>query len=159
MKRFKLIILVVFLSACDSSKVFEENIKLNNHIWSLENRPKFQVEIIDSVTAMNLFVNIRHSANYPFSNLWVFIKTTSPEGFVKTDTLECILAAKDGKWKGSGLGDIWDIQIPFRTQIFNRPGDYTFEIEQAMRYGDKARIEQLPEIMNIGFRIEKKIDV
>ena len=156
MKKFWLIILVAFLSACDSTKVFEENIALENHIWSVENHPKFQVEIIDTLSEMNLIVNIRHSSHYPFSNLWVFVNTTGPEGTQNTDTLECVLAAKDGMWLGSGLGNIWDIQIPLKTQVFSSPGDYIFEMEQAMRYGDKARIEQLPEIMNVGFRIEKK---
>ena len=33
---------------------------------------------------------------------------------------------------------------------------YTFEIEQAMRHGDLAKIEQLPAIMEIGLRIEKQ---
>lgn len=156
MKKARLIILVLFLSACDSAKVFEENIALENHIWNVENHPKFQVEITDTVSDMNLIVNIRHSAHYPFSNLWVFVNTTNPEGTQSIDTLECVLAAKDGRWFGSGLGDIFDIQIPLKTQLFSRSGNYTFEIKQAMRYGDKARIEQLPEIMNIGFRIEKK---
>lgn len=156
MKKFGIILLAALFSACDSNKVFEENIAIENHIWNLENNPKFQVEIMDTTSEMNLMVNVRHSAHYPFSNLWVFVNTTNPEGVTSTDTLECVLAAKDGKWLGSGLGDIWDIQIPLKTQLFNSPGDYVFEIEQAMRYGDQARIEQLPEIMDIGLRIELK---
>ena len=156
MKKVKLIILVLFLSACDSAKVFEENIALKDNIWSLENHLKFQVEITDTVSDMNLIINIRHSARYPFSNLWIFVNTTNPEGVQNTDTLECLLAAKDGMWIGSGLGNIWDVQTTLKTQVFRSPGDYTFEIEQAMRYGDKARIEHLPEIMNVGLRIEKK---
>ena len=156
MKKLKLIVLVVFLSACDSAKIFEENIALEKNVWSVENHLKFQVEITDTVSDINLIMNIRHSAHYPFSNLWVFVKTTNPAGTQRIDTLECVLAEKDGKWIGSGIGDIWDVQIPFKTQTYINPGDYTFEIEQAMRYGDKARIEQLPEIMNVGLRIEKK---
>ena len=155
MNKVTLIIFVIFLSACDSVKIFEENIALENYIWSLENHPKFHVEIIDTTSDMNLFMNIRHSSHYPFSNLWVFVNTTNPEGKENVDTLECVLATKEGRWNGSGLGDIWDIQIPFKTQVFTTPGDYTFEIEQAMRYGNKARIERLPEIMSVGLRIEK----
>ena len=105
---------------------------------------------------MNLILNIRHTAHYPFSNLWVFENTITPEGTKTTDTLECKLAAKDGRWFGNGLGDIWDIQIPIKTHVFSNQGTHTFEIEQAMRYAEKARIEQLPEVMNVGFRIEKK---
>ena len=156
MKKFRLIIFLAFLSACDSDRVFEENIAFESHIWSVEHHPTFQVEITDTLSEMNIIMNIRHSARYPFSNLWLFVNTTNPEGAQIKDTIECVLAAKDGRWLGSGLGDIWDIQIPLKTQVFSSPGDYLFEIEQAMRYGDKARIEQLPEIMNVGLRIEKK---
>tara|TARA_B100000609_G_C17174081_1_gene413316 strand:+ start:471 stop:944 length:474 start_codon:yes stop_codon:yes gene_type:complete len=156
MKKLGLIIIVTFLSSCDSAKVFEENIALENYIWSAENHLKFQMEITDTINEMNLFLNIRHTAHYPFSNLWIFVNTTTPEGIKTIDTLECKLAEKDGRWIGSGLGDIWDIQIPIKTNVFSNHGDYTFEIEQAMRYAEKARIEQLPEVMNIGFRIEKK---
>ena len=156
MKKFGLIILLAFLSACDSAKVFEENKAFESHIWSVENHPIFQVEITDTLSEMNIIINIRHSARYPFSNLWLFVNTTNPEGVQIKDTIECVLAAKDGRWLGSGLGDIWDVQIPLKTQTFSSSGNYVFEIEQAMRYGNKGRIEQLPEIMNIGFRIEKK---
>ena len=156
MKNFALIIVTVFLLGCDSAKVFEENIGLENHIWRVENQLKFQAEIIDTISEMNLILNIRHSSHYPFSNLWIFVNTVNPAGTQITDTVECVLATKYGKWLGSGLGDIWDVQIPFKKLVFSSSGGYTFEIEQAMRYGDKARIEQLPEIMDIGFRIEKK---
>ena len=156
MRKIGIILLVALFSACDSNKVFEENIALENHIWNLENHPKFQVEIMDTTSEMNLLVNVRHSAHYPFSNLWVFVNTTHPEGAIKIDTLECVLAAKDGKWLGSGLGDIWDIQCQFKSYRFLKQGIYTFEIEQAMRHGDLAKIEQLPGIMEIGLRIEKQ---
>ena len=156
MKKFGLIIMVSFLSACDSAKVFEKNLALENYIWSAEDDLKFQMEITDTINEMNLILNIRHTAHYPFSNLWVFVNTITPEGTKMTDTLECKLAAKDGRWFGNGLGDIWDIQIPIKTYVFSNQGAYTFEIEQAMRYAEKARIEQLPEVMNVGFRIEKK---
>ena len=86
----------------------------------------------------------------------VICKHIDPKGALKKDTLECILAQKDGKWLGSGLGDIWDIQCQFKSYRFLKQGMYTFEIEQAMRHGDLAKIEQLPGIMEIGLRIEKQ---
>ena len=156
MKKFGLLVLFPFLSACDSAKVFEENIALEKHIWKLENHLQFHTEIEDTLIEMNIIVNIRHTARYPFSNLWLFVNTTNPQGAQSNDTLECVLAAQDGRWLGSGLGDIWDIQIPLKTQSFTSSGEYVFDIEQAMRYGNKARIEQLPEIMSVGLRIEKK---
>ena len=46
--------------------------------------------------------------------------------------------------------------MPIQSYRFLKQGVYTFEIEQAMRYGDSAKIEQLPGIMEVGLRIENK---
>ena len=53
------------------------------------------------------------------------------------------------------MGDIWDVQCDFKNYCLDKKGDYVFEIEQAMRYGDLAKIEKLNGIMEIGLRIEK----
>ena len=71
-------------------------------------------------------------------------------GLHARDTVEFILQNPDGKWNGSGLGDIWDNQIMFKQNIrFPMKGKYSFSVEQAMRN------PALPMIMEIGMRIEK----
>ena len=57
MKKFGLIIMVSFLSACDSAKVFEKNLALENYIWSAEDDLKFQMEITVTINEMNLILN------------------------------------------------------------------------------------------------------
>ena len=157
MIKYCLISLVLFsLLSCDTNRLYEKNISIENTIWELSQKPFFEYNNTDTISKVNLKVNIRHSSSYPFSNLWLFINTIDPLGALKTDTLECILAQKDGKWLGSGLGDVWDIQCQFKSYRLFKQGMYTFEIEQAMRHGDLAKIEQLPGIMEIGFRIEKQ---
>ena len=69
---------------------------------------------------------------------------------MSNDTLECILADEKGKWLGTGIGDIYDNQIPFKKNVlFPKKGKYKFEIEQGMR------TDIVPLIMDIGLRIEK----
>ena len=95
-------------------------------------------------------MNIRHAEGYPFSNLYVFLKTKFPNGKFAQDTLELILQSPDGKWQGSGLGDIWDNQIMFKRGIrFPLKGKYEFSIQQA------SRQPVLPMVMEVGMRIEK----
>ena len=142
-------------SACDSSRVYEQNIKLSEKGWSLNEMPSFEVELSDTLNIMNVYVNVRHTAHYPFSNLWLFVNTHLPDGTKERDTLECVMASKDGRWLGSGLGDIWDFQAPLETIRFSQEGTYLFELEQGMRYGDQAKIDMLPEIMALGIRIEQ----
>ena len=151
---FYLALICFFVSSCDSNRLFEKNIRIDQNVWNIQNTPSFEYENIDTLSKQKLILNIRHSSSYPFSNLWLFIHNTTPDNIQTTDTLECILAQKDGQWIGSGLGDIWDLQVEYDTRQFNHQGSYQFAIEQAMRHGDLSKIDNLPGIMEIGLRIE-----
>jgi gliding motility-associated lipoprotein GldH len=156
MKYCYITVILLFLFSCDSNRVFEENVSIEKNVWELNQIPSFEYHNADTVSKVNILVNVRHSSSYPFSNLWVFVSTSLPNGTIKKDTLECVLAEKNGKWLGSGLGGIWDIQCQLKTVQLGEDGLYTFNIEQAMRHGDLAKIEMLPGIMEIGLRIEKQ---
>ena len=143
-------------SSCDSSRVYEENRKINGGVWNVLDTTSFQVEILDSIDAHNIYINVRNSGDYAFSNLFMFVTTTFPNGKMSKDTVECILSDQDG-WLGSGLGDIWDNQILYRRGVrFPILGQYTFTYEQAQRSGEKALIENLPGIIDVGMRIERQ---
>ncbi|MEO6883618.1 MAG: gliding motility lipoprotein GldH [Bacteroidia bacterium] len=147
---FFLGLILITFSSCDKNRVFEQNQKIPDDTWDAKNVLKFQVNITDTVTPTNFYVNIRNTDNYPYRNIFLFITTRFPDGGKATDTLECTLADQNGKWLGSGLGDIWDNQILFKKNVrFPHTGNYIFEYQQAMR------AEQLPEIMDVGLRIEK----
>lgn len=141
---------LLFLSACDNKRIFEENASIPDNNWASTNKIKFEVPIKDPATTANFYINIRNADGYPYSNLYLFVKTTFPNGKFSTDTLECVLADERGKWLGKGLGDIYDNQIPFKRNVrFPQVGNYVFEIQQGMRS------ETVPLIMDVGLRIEK----
>jgi gliding motility-associated lipoprotein GldH len=145
-------IAVVFFAACDSSRVFEENKVIENQLWNNKNKMVFYVNVDDTITPHNFYINVRNATDYPFSNLFLFMETRYPQGTYSKDTLECVLADNTGKWLGDGSGDIWDNQILFRKNFkFKRKGKHVFSLEQAMR------LENLPQILDIGIRIEKSI--
>ncbi len=139
-----------FFSACDNNRIFEENAEIPDNNWSSSNVVKFDVTIVDTVTPTNFYINVRNANGYPYNNLFLFIKTSFPGGKISTDTLECVLADEKGEWLGSGMGDIYDNQIPFKKNvIFPEAGKYTFEIQHGMR------ADLIPLIMDVGLRIEK----
>lgn len=140
----------LFFSACDDNRIFEENTEIPDNTWSSSNVLKFDVSIVDTKTPTNFYINVRNADGYPYNNLFLFIKTTFPSGKMSNDTLECVLADEKGKWLGSGMGDIYDNQIPFKKNVlFPEAGKYTFEIQHGMR------TEHVPLIMDVGLRIEK----
>ena len=143
------------LAGCDMNRIYEENSRIQDGIWNVNNLVEFEVEIQDTASSANMYINVRNSGAYPYSNLFLFVTTMFPNGKKRKDTVECILANNNG-WLGSGLGDIWDHQILFRKGVrFPLPGKYTFTFEQAQRFGNDAYIENLPFILDAGLRIEK----
>ncbi|MCW3103504.1 MAG: gliding motility-associated lipoprotein GldH [Bacteroidetes bacterium] len=145
-----LLLSLVFLSSCDNSRIFEENRALPESGWDSSNVMSFSVDIKDPATPANFYVNVRNADGYPYSNLYLFVKTKFPNGKQSNDTLECMLADENGKWLGKGIGDIYDNRIPFKRNVrFPMPGIYTFEVTQGMR------TNTVPLIMDIGFRVEK----
>jgi gliding motility-associated lipoprotein GldH len=139
-----------FFAACDSTRIFEDNQTIENSIWNANKPVVFGVDINDTLTPFNFYFNIRHAEAYPFSNLYVFLNTKFPNGKMARDTVELMLQNADGKWAGSGLGDIWDNQIRFKQNLrFPMRGHYEFSVIQAMQ------MENLPAIMEVGMRIEK----
>jgi gliding motility-associated lipoprotein GldH len=73
-----------------------------------------------------------------------------PDGRFRTDTVEMILADPSGKWKGSGIGDLFDRRMLYMQDVLlPDTGMYQVIIKQAMRP------MRLKGIQDIGFRLEK----
>ena len=138
------------VAACDPNLVYEQNIELNNLTWHKDSIITINANVEDTISAHNIYVNIRNTSKYEKQNLFLFITTTSPNGTVLKDTLECYLADKRGKWTGSGWGDLFDNQFLYKKNIrFPISGTYKFEYVQGMR------VNELKHISDIGLRIEK----
>ena len=145
------IILMLLSAACGSDVVFEKNQNIPGDKWDRHFIPAFEVEITDTLNPHNLMINLRNTGEYPRSNLFLFISATSPAGAFTRDTLELVLAESSGRWKGKGFGNVWQNRFFYRQNVrFPVKGNYTFRIEQAMRF------DELPGILDIGLRVEKK---
>jgi len=136
--------------SCDRRGVYEESITTSNNSWNENDIAKFDVSIKDTMVYQNIYISIRNTTDYPNSNLYLFVTTTSPAGFSNVDTLECLLADEQGNWLGKGFGFIRDNRVPYKHNIrFPIKGVYRFEIQQAMR------TNELVGINSVGVRVER----
>lgn len=154
LRRFKvsllLYIVTVTLSSCSHGVLYQKYITIPNHVWDFNAPILFKANIQDTVSGYNIFVNVRNSDSYEYSNLYLFIDIATPMHTHTRDTLECILADQSGRWLGEGLGDIWDNRILYKRNVrFPKNGEYDFKFTQAMR-DDKLQM-----IMDMGLTIEK----
>jgi gliding motility-associated lipoprotein GldH len=138
------------LSACTNNVVFTDSIAMPAKKWELMNIPSFSVTINDTLNSNNVMFTIRTGSSYPFRNIYLFVKTTSPDGASITDTLQYYLADEKGKWYGKGFGDIHELNLPYKSNVyFPVRGTYKFTVQHGMR------VEDLNGVYDFGLRIEK----
>lgn len=149
--KYGLILLITTLLSCGNKNViFDESVVLPNSTWNYKDFPYFEVNVEDTLSDYAFYLNIRHLENYRYSNFYMFLHTTFPDGNMTHDTIECILAYPDGQWIGKGSGSMRNSKILLNNNLhFPIKGIYHFEIEQAMR--DTT----LDGITDIGLRFEK----
>ncbi len=134
--------------------MFEQYIEVENSTWKKEDVAKFNVNVTDTINPHNLYINVRNKGDYPYSNLYLFVTIQGPDGGQSRDTVNCVLADKRGKWLGKGIGDLWDLRLPYIGGFkFAQAGTYTFSYEQAMRVESGV-----VGISDVGLRIERKED-
>lgn len=144
-----LMVLLMHLSSCDSAMVYDRFKQPELGLWTWDDALEFKADIRDTISLYNIYLQVRHTTEYPMSNLFIFMHIKSPEGQQLKDTINMILAAPDGRWTGRGNGNIRELMLLYREQTrFRVPGTYTFTLEQAMRQ------EELP-VTDVGIRIER----
>lgn len=141
---------LLFCISCNKNVVYTKYKKFDNNEWFAKDTAVFEVEIEDLNSLNNISLMVRHADSYPYSNVFLFVTTTYPDGKVLNDTMEVVLANGKGEWQGSGAGDIFDFKVPIKRNVrFPLAGKYKFVFEQGMR------TDPLPLIMDFGLEIEK----
>ena len=122
------------LTACNNGVYYSEHIDVDEDGWNMYDEKHFNVDVDDVMHTFNFYVDLRNTNDYPYSNTFLFIKTTFPDGGIALDTMECPLANPDGQWYGKHSGKYIDNRYFLRKNvIFPDMGKYTFSIAQATR--------------------------
>jgi gliding motility-associated lipoprotein GldH len=153
LKRFLLPLCCILLCAgCLKLNQFEKNAEIPKQEWSYSFQPEFQFNITDTVSLHQVYIVLRHTDAYAYKNIWLNISTQQPgDTAFQTARFEFNLQQTNGKWLGTGYGDIWEVRHPLLQNIqFRKKGTYTIRLHQIMRDNP------LHHIMNAGIRIEKK---
>lgn len=149
---FYIMVLIVgtLNTGCDPNRVFDENKDINADGWDYADIKTFDVEITDTNIHYNVAVNVRHSFQFEWRNVYVTIGTLFPDSQNVEKRVNLQLSEPNGEWFGRCMGDNCFISIPIQQNaIFPKKGKYTFTIKQDMR------TNPLPNIKFVGLRVEK----
>jgi gliding motility-associated lipoprotein GldH len=144
-----------FLSGCLPSPHFQKEEAVPQNAWTYSYKPTFKFDIKDTTVNYQAFFLIRHTQAYPYSNIWIWVYVKTPgDSIIKKERINVPLAEPTGKWLGRGMGEIYEQRMLLNLSdfvAFSKKGTYEVSMEQNMR------INPLPEILNVGLRIEKTV--
>ncbi|MCQ2298064.1 MAG: gliding motility lipoprotein GldH [Bacteroidales bacterium] len=151
--KINLIVLMIgafLMAGCHSQVFYTDEQRVDEDGWNLGEALEFEVDVPDTTTYYNFLIDLRSTNSYEYSNLFLFINTTFPDGSIAHDTLGCILAdPRTGEWYGKQSGHYISERIPFHQNVrFAMPGRYHFEVRHGMRE------DNLKGMKNVGLRIE-----
>lgn len=158
MRKITLLVLISFLiTACNDTAVFDKYTSVSNAGWHKDSIINFKFNPTDTISRNNLFINLRNNNNYEYSNLFLIVDINFPNNTSIVDTLEYEMTDAQGKFLGSGLTDLKENILEYKTNvIFPVTGEYNINVQQAMRKsGSVEGIENLNGITDVGLRIEK----
>ncbi len=129
-----LLLPILFFSSCGKQPVFHEYKLINTGSWSSDSSYVFNVAINNTAVLYDLSVGVRHTGDYPYQNLWLFVKQTTPDHEITYDTIFCTMADYTGKWYGAGNGSIYTLQVPLYKHFhYDKTGTYQYSIVHGMR--------------------------
>ena len=147
------VLLALFLSACDSNRVFEDVYNFDEEGWSMDTIPSFQFEIEDN-RPKRVLLNVRNSIEFKTRNLYITYYLIDPKGNeIKSELIDIqLFDAITGKPFGEG-NSIFQHEVELLpSHQFNPTGVYTIKVAQYMR---EANLQNIP---SVGVRIEELRD-
>lgn len=152
LKPIKLILvaLALLLTSCDGTVYYSEYADIDESGWKVADSTRFDLQVDDTTHLFDLLVEVRNGVDYAYSNLFLFVNTTFPDGSISCDTMELPLADPSGAWLGKHSGRYVDSRYRLRGQPVRFPmkGNYHFAITNGMR--DNA----VKDIVHVGLRVE-----
>lgn len=143
--------------SCDKKRVFDQYVTMPSAGWHRDSIVTFDLPQVDTTKTYDLFVNLRTTSDYPFSNLFLIVTLDQPNRLTLVDTLEYQMADATGEMLGSGFSDVKESKLYYKEKFRFGKGEYKVKLQQALRENGKIPgVEYLKGITEVGFRIENR---
>lgn len=142
-------LLILTLFSCGKSYLYNEEVSILNDEWTDTDSLNFQFNIPDTTKIYNILLDVQHSPEYAFQNMYVEIYTAFPSGERIKEMVSLELANRAGAWYGDCNSRVCELEIPIQEgAFFNKMGDYEITIKQFMRKNP------LKGVQGMGLKIE-----
>lgn len=150
-RKSKVLFLLVALSllACAEAPLFDEVYSFDGKSWGQDEKPVFKFTLTNTEKEYDFTLTLRTTTDYKYKNLWIFLKTETPEGITAREPFEIKIADETGAWIGKKTGSIVESQLSFSRRKLPQKGEYTFTVEQGITQST------IDEVLDLSFRVEE----
>lgn len=142
-----------FLSSCAEGEIYYRYHHLQNAKWYKDSTLVFKIDSLSFIPQRpyNVSVEVANNKSYPYQNLWLYVEHNFSDSLFHRDSLQLSVTDAYGRAKGKGVGRLYQLSIPYKTQVFRDSIlDYEVRITQTMTDNPLIGIEK------IGLKIQKK---
>ena len=130
--------------------MFEKFEQIPESGWEADSSVTLSTAFYDTTHYHDIFLVFRTNGDYPFSNFYCHYDIIGPTGKKVSDLENIVVSRKDGKWLGSGMGDLRNFELLIQKDfIVSDTGVYEFNIRQYMQ------VHNLQGIRDIGIMVKK----
>lgn len=145
-------IATIILTSCSQNTVFKEYSKMDRISWNKLDIQTFDVPV-EKGKKYDFYFSLRHHTDFPYTFMDVNITFFTPDGEMRSRDYHYGLKNTKHEWKGDGMGDLWDVDLPIRKNMeFNESGICKVRLENRMR-----KIET-PGIIEVGLVVKLSSD-
>jgi gliding motility-associated lipoprotein GldH len=147
-----LIVFVVsfVLVACGEKPFYTKNISFKDNTWNVDQKARFDVQVKDTSSNYGFRLVLRSTTDYPYSNLWIFMKTIAPDGSEAREPYQFRITDEGGYWLGERSGTTVETELSFASRKLPAKGKYTFIIEQAITE------KEVDEVLDLVFEVSEE---
>jgi gliding motility-associated lipoprotein GldH len=149
-KTFLTLTLAVIIYGCTEDRVFEENADFRAKVWPIAEKVNFEFEIENTKSYYQLYLNIRHDADYPYRNIYIQYQLKDTTKFIMENALANVKLFSDteGTPFGKATSNVFSYQeLLLDSMRFPHQGAYTFSMDQYMR------VDSLSGVYSVGIKI------
>ncbi|MCL2073173.1 MAG: gliding motility lipoprotein GldH [Marinilabiliaceae bacterium] len=145
---FFIVLSIFVMISCGNNVIYESQVDFEKG-WHKDTSAIFNVFIDDTVKITDFLLTFKHTDNYPYRNLWLFVSVDEPENNTHLkDTLELYMAHTRGEWFGKKKGKNYYVTTYYKHAVKTAyRGNYKFEFRHGMR------IDIIDDIKGIEFKI------
>ncbi|MEM9886885.1 MAG: gliding motility lipoprotein GldH [Bacteroidota bacterium] len=136
--------------ACQPNYLYQEEIILSNATWTYERDVVYSFDIQDTSTTYHLYLDIQHSTQFPFQNLYTNVQTTYPSGRQADSRISIDLANKLGAWYGKCKQENCLLRVQLQQNTFFKELG-----KHEIRFQQYTRKEALEGVHSLGFIVEQ----